>query len=169
LTPRAAVVVAALVLGGACGTGSAAAQAMPRGGKDDVVKGTAGADVLRGGRGDDRLVGRQGSDRLSGGPGRDRLEAGPGRDTMRGGAGGDTLIPGVDDRIDRIIGGRGDDLGAAIRTDQVSMGSGQDYVLVARPRPAMVIDCGPGQDTVSFQGPPPPGLVVEGCEEVVVL
>ena len=168
VTVRAAAGIAVLVLC-AGGTGSAAAESMPRGGEHEVVMGTAGADALRGGRGDDRLVGRQGSDRLSGGAGRDRLEAGPGRDTLRGGRGGDTLIPGVDDRTDRIIAGPGDDIGAAIRTDQVSMGSGRDYVLVARSRPGMAIDCGAGEDTVSFQGPPPPELVVEGCEEVVVI
>ena len=165
---RAAVVSAVLVLG-AFGTGSAVAQATPRGGEDDVVIGTAGDDVLRGGRGDDRLVGRQGSDQLFGGPGQDRLEAGTGHDTLRGGPGGDTLIPGIDRQVDRIVGGRGHDYAAAIRNDRVSMGSGNDYVLVARPRPGMVVDCGPGLDTVSFQGPPPPEVVVEGCEDIVVL
>ena len=54
----------------ACGTVSASAQAMSRGGEDDVVIGTAGADVLRGGRGDDRLVGRQGPDQLLAAPDR---------------------------------------------------------------------------------------------------
>ena len=131
--------------------------------------GTAGADVLRGGRGDDRLVGRQGPDRLTGSAGQDRLEGGRGRDALRGGRGGDTLIPGVEKQVDRIIGGRGNDYAAAIGQDHVSMGSGLDYVLVARPRPDMVIDCGPGEDTVSFNEAPPPGLVVEECEDVVVL
>ncbi len=150
-------------------TAGSAPAIVPNGGEDDVVTGTAGADVLRGGRGYDRLVGRQGDDRLLGGPGQDRLEGGLGHDTLRGGPGADTLIPGRDHQVDRIVGGRGHDYAAAIRNDHVSMGSGFDVVLVARPQPGMVIDCGPGKDTVSFNEAPPLGLLVEGCEEVVVL
>ncbi len=167
VTTGAAAASAVLVLA-AAGTGGAAAQA-PSGGEDDVVMGTAGPDVLRGGRGDDRLVGRQGSDRLFGGARQDRLEAGRGRDTLRGGPGGDALIPGIDDQVDRIIGGRGHDIAVAIRNDRVSLGSGTDSVVVVRPRAGMVIHCGPGNDTATFEEPPPPGLVVEGCEDVPVL
>jgi Ca2+-binding RTX toxin-like protein len=164
---RAGVGVALLLLV-TSGPGGAAAQ-VPNGDEHDVVIGTPGADVLRGGRGDDRLVGRGGSDRLFGGPRQDRLEAGRGRDILRGGPGGDTLIPGVDRQVDRIIGGRGHDYAVAVRSDRVSLGSGLDYVLVARPEPDMVIDCGPGEDTASFSGPPPQGLLIEACEDVVVL
>jgi hypothetical protein len=84
---------------------------------DDKVGGGSRADFLDGGSNNDRVTGGRGDDKLRGGPGRDRvsgkggddhIEGGDGRNRLSGGGGADKLYA-VNDRVDRIRCGSGDD------------------------------------------------------------
>lgn len=80
-------------------------------------------DVLRGERGQDLLVGGDGDDVLSGGDHGDRLVAGLGFDTIWGDAGSDKIrsceSSALDEYVDDVFGGPGDDLGRTDEADHV--------------------------------------------------
>jgi Ca2+-binding RTX toxin-like protein len=89
-----------------------------KGGNDKLI-GKAGNDLLAGDAGNDTLSGGPGDDTLLGGLGRDRLVGGAGRDAIVGGAGNDA-INSVDNEVDQISCGDGNDTVRADRGDSVS-------------------------------------------------
>lgn len=120
----------------------------------DTLKGDAGSDILQGGPGNDTLDGGLGDDQELGGDGNDRLmqrQAGNGSDQLHGGDGldtvtyasriaGVTLVAGggggsedlVDDAIEFVIGGKGDDsfqFAAAAVGRTYSGGPGNDTLI----------------------------------------
>jgi Ca2+-binding RTX toxin-like protein len=105
--------------------------------------GSAGADKLLGGEGSDLLRGLGGRDQLSGGPGDDCLHGGADRDRLHGGQ-GDDLLAGGRER-DRVQAGQGDD------------------VVHARHGRADLVDCGPGDDTVTVGRKD----ITRNCEHIV--
>lgn len=72
--------------------GTAAANTLTGGLRDDVFAGRGGNDSLTGGGGNDILRGETGGDTLSGGAGRDMLTGGIGADKLTGGGGEDVFI-----------------------------------------------------------------------------
>ena len=88
---------------------------------DDVVHGGPGNDDVHGRKNDDEVYGDAGNDRVNGAYGNDLVDGGPGDDELIGSAGNDTLVGGEgDDRIEAI-----DD-----EVDRVSCGPGNDLALV---------------------------------------
>jgi uncharacterized repeat protein (TIGR01451 family) len=141
-----------------------------RGGRDDdVLNGTVfgdtlfgleGSDLLRGGDGGDCLWGGDGSDVLDGDGGDDGLWGGNGRDRLIGGAGNDRLRGGL--MRDVLVGGDGDDqLLPGTGRDLVRAGFGND-VINARDGSRDVIECGPGDDSVTADR----SDRLRGCEHV---
>ncbi|MBI4694392.1 MAG: FG-GAP repeat protein [Gammaproteobacteria bacterium] len=97
-------------------------------GGDDTLSGYGGRDLLVGGTGRDLLLGGDGADALEGGTeadllagdaGEDRLDGGAGRDLLSGGSGNDAVSGGPDD--DLVSGGGGSDVLAG--------GDGNDLLL----------------------------------------
>ncbi|MFE8583487.1 cadherin domain-containing protein [Sphingomonas sp. NCPPB 2930] len=120
---------------------------------DDVLKGSAGDDVLVGGTGDDMLVGGLGADVLDGGDGFDTADysdasAGvnvylDGR-ASTGEAMGDRLI-----NIERVLGGRYDDLLVGNAGANDLAGGGGDDVLVGGAG-ADTLEGGAGEDIADY-------------------
>jgi uncharacterized repeat protein (TIGR01451 family) len=137
---------------------------------DDVMTGTAfgdtffglgGSDLVRGGDAGDCLWGGDGNDVLDGDGGDDDLWGGNGSDRLLGGAGNDRLRGGL--KRDVLIGGDGDDqLRPGTGRDLVRAGFGND-VISARDGSRDVIECGPGDDSVSADRRDR----LRGCEHVV--
>jgi len=136
----------------------------------DVIEGTDGPDRLSGTAQRDTIRGYDGRDVLHGRAGDDVLRAGRGHDVLYGGPGADRLFPGRDGWTDdRVYGGRGPDRISALFTDKVWAGGGNDVIrVVESPAPPwliMVVDCGPGQDTVIWlEGE---AFESKGCERVL--
>ena len=117
-----AVVVVALLL--ASGVVLARSITCPGG----VCLGTKRADTITGTVGTDEINGRGGGDTIDGGNG---------SDTIAGGGGNDTITDiGVVPDIDRVSGGKGNDI---IDVREGDPGDAPDQV-----------DCGPGTDTIFF-------------------
>ena len=123
--------------------GTAGADALTGGSKNDLIIGFEGNDVLSGGGGNDCLVGGSGQDILNGGSGNDIHDGGPQNDIINGGSGNDQIDGGLgndqidagsdndtvlgNDGNDNISGGSGNDnLTGGIGTDRIRGGSGMD-------------------------------------------
>jgi hypothetical protein len=97
-------------------------------GAGDVIFGRGGGDSIRGGDGNDCLVGGAGNDTLRGDSGDDRLTGGSGTDTLIGGAGvnaydagsGNDVVDSVNQRVELVRCGAGQDKASVDRRDQVS-------------------------------------------------
>jgi len=100
-------------------------------GGDDLLDGGNGDDIAHGGQGNDTLHVDGGDDALHGNYGDDTLFGGAGVDTLFGGLGED-LISGADDTGERdyINGGDGDDTLVAGANDVLTLGDGEDQVIV---------------------------------------
>ncbi|MGH6952002.1 MAG: pre-peptidase C-terminal domain-containing protein [Vitreimonas sp.] len=91
----------------------------------DVLLGGAGNDDLAGGNSADTLAGEAGDDTLDGGNDNDQLGGGAGNDILRGGNGNDVMLGG--DGIDTLDGGNGnDELDGGAGNDTISGGNGDD-------------------------------------------
>lgn len=116
--------------------GSARADDIRLGGRDNVVDGGgghdwiaggAGNDTLRGGAGNDVILGQNGNDRLLGQKGHDLLVGGAGNDTLLGGQGSDTLRGGAGN--DLLQGDAGHDwLAGGAGADTLRGGAGNDWL-----------------------------------------
>lgn len=125
----------------------------------DYLSGSAGADVMAGGRGDDGFAGGNGDDRIYGGPGDDGMT-----DWVET----EFANPAPDDR-DLLVGGPGDDsIALSEGTDRVPAGSGGDAISTDDDDAVDHIDCGDGDDRVTYFGPVDPLDELVGCEHVVV-
>ncbi len=125
----------------------------------DTLFGHGGADLLRGGQGDDHLYGGQDGDVLVGEDGNDALQGGDGDDLLIGGKGSDTLFGGdgndildgraedIDNKVDFLNGGTGNDTIIADGNDIVTGGSGADEIHLAEAAEGVsVMDFQPGED-----------------------
>lgn len=128
----------------------------------EQVDGSAFSDRLIGGAGDDFMTaGNGGGDRLGGGAGDDHLSIArfatdvAADSTLNGGEGDDVLsvamAAGVLDRV-TVIGGGGDDTANLLVSarQSVSMGVGEDRVVLALGVGEVAITLGKGVDTVTF-------------------
>ena len=94
----------------------------------NIMFGTAGADALTGGSKNDLIIGFEGNDVLSGGGGNDCLVGGSGQDILNGGSGNDIHDGGHQNDI--INGGSGNDrIDGGLGNDQIDSGSDNDTVL----------------------------------------
>lgn len=94
----------------------------------NIMFGTAGADALTGGSRNDLIVGFEGNDVLSGGGGNDCLVGGSGQDILNGGSGNDIHDGGFQNDI--INGGSGNDqIDGGLGNDRIDAGSDNDTVL----------------------------------------
>ena len=116
----------------------------------DVIHGKGAADVIQGKGGPDEIYGDKGADQLYGNGGRDIIvtRGHDGPNTLSGGRGHDKLYP------------RGQ--------DEVLGGLGNDRIEAAYPDPAMIVDCGPGNDTLIFNEAHP-GVAITNCEHVKIV
>ena len=93
----------------------------------NIIFGTAGADALTGGSKNDLIIGFEGNDVLSGGSGNDCLVGGSGRDILNGGSGNDIHDGGSQNDI--INGGSGNDqIDGGLGNDFIDAGSDNDIV-----------------------------------------
>ena len=130
--------------------------------------GLGGADCLNGRSGSDTLLGGDGRDELRGGAGEDYLDGGNGSNRFSGGEGNDIIKSGgTSDRgvTEVIYGGEDGDLiflsgGSA----EVFAGPGDDTIVAANGWPD-VIDCGDGNDQVSYE----PEDTITDCEDLLPL
>ena len=141
----------------------------PRG---DIISAGRGNDTLLGKRGDDRLVGDHGGDTIKGGSGQDLMLGGQGDDRIHGGRGSDNLSGGGEDDFlsggqgdDRIRGGpAGDSVTPGVGGDSVQLGGGRDQLFVEVDDDADVVDCGNGDDTVTYVAAVDPADTFVNCE-----
>lgn len=133
---------------------------------DDVMLGQSGDDVIVGGFGHDRAQGGSGDDVINTGAAEDRIDGGSGNDTLHGGSGGDLVRGGSGD--DWVFGDSG--------PDRLYGGPGNDTVFANDGGRDLLIDCGPGEDTVVMDPVSSRGGIsdrqlrraglVRGCEHV---
>lgn len=125
---------------------------------NDAIAGEDGDDLILGEGGDDTLIGGNGDDTLNGGEGNDELNGSKGSDTLFGAAGNDTLIGGLNDDIleggkgeDRLFGGYGNDTLDGVtgettpETDYLNGGGDDDTISAG---PGDVVSLGDGEDQV---------------------
>lgn len=86
---------------------------------NDDVHGRKGNDVISGDDGNDRVNGAYGDDRVNGGPGNDLLIGSIGRDIM-GGDDGDDRMESVDNEVDQVDCGNGNDVAVVDPIDVVA-------------------------------------------------
>lgn len=128
----------------------------------EQVDGSAFSDRLIGSAGDDFMTaGDGGGDRLGGGAGNDHLSIARfavdtvTTSTLNGGDGDDvlsvTMAPGVTETVN-VIGGNGDDTANLLVSGRqsVSMGTGEDRVVLTLGAGEVAITLGKGVDTVTF-------------------
>lgn len=132
------------------------------------VTGTAGDDVLHGTSSADTIKARAGNDTVHGGAGADKIYGDRGKDTLYGGKGADDIEDATSPAPDRIFGGTGGDLILTNYKDQVKAGSGNDTIDAFYPDKSMVIDCGSGDDHVTFNQKHP-GVTLLHCEHVKIV
>ena len=116
--------------------GTAGADALTGGSKNDLIIGFEGNDVLSGGGGNDCLVGGSDQDILNGGSGNDIHDGGPQNDIINGGSGNDQIDGGLgNDRIDAgsdndiVLGNNGNDnINGGSGNDTLTGGNGTDTV-----------------------------------------
>jgi Ca2+-binding RTX toxin-like protein len=151
---------------------------------DDRIWGGRGSDFIHGSSGDDRLVGGPNLDFLNGWEGDDRLYFGngmdygmgmDGNDRLRGGSGDDRPLQGGPGR-DRIWGGSGDDrlLGQQDRdliwpgpgVDESHTGGAADRVLLRVDGASDHVNCGTGDDAVTYSGQRDAADTLTACERV---
>ena len=119
------------------GTAEADTYTAPDGSRDKIL-GRAGNDVLTPGDRSDLVRDNRGDDAIEGGEGRDRIHGGLGDDRLSGG-----------EHADRIFGGPGaDGINGGTGPDRIRAGLGDDTI-VANDGTRDLIDCGPGEDTVT--------------------
>lgn len=122
-------------------------------GNGSWLYGNGGADVLRGGRSKDYLRGGAGDDVLFGNNGTDTLHGDEGNDNLYGGNGNDTLSQG--EGIGILDGGDGKDYivassdkNAAILSETLIGGEGNDRILDVGSHSSDIVDAGAGYDMV---------------------
>ncbi|NKX74607.1 hypothetical protein HGG73_10585 [Rhodobacteraceae bacterium R_SAG3] len=98
------------------------------GNNDDVIQAGAGDDTVSSNLGNDSVDAGDGNDSVLGGSGADTLFGGAGNDTLEGNDGDDQLTGG--EGSDSLVGGDGDDYLLAGAGDTVSVGSGDDLILI---------------------------------------
>jgi len=117
-----------------------------------TVVGNSGKDLIYGVGGDDFLSGGQGDDTLYGGGDDDTLYGRVGSDTMFGGSGDDMLGGAVDDDVDLLYGGAGEDE-FTLRPGDHGFGGGDDDTFVVGSHgltAGQTIDGGGGDDTLNM-------------------
>lgn len=94
----------------------------------DTVYGGQGADSIATGEGNDVILGEADNDIIVSGEGDDKIYGGTGQDSLHGQNGNDWIFGGNDEQSDLLIGGAGDDVIVANRTDRIILGDGSDIV-----------------------------------------
>ena len=103
---------------------------------DDTIQVTSGTNTVFGGAGADSLVGGSGTDQINGDGGDDVILDGTGSATITGGTGADSIkMSAADGSTDLVSAGAGADTvsnltTAGTKTDQVSMGDGDDVFIL---------------------------------------
>ena len=142
------------------------------GADDDFIIGEDGNDDLAGGEGADTILGGAGDDIIDGGNGDDDLNGGSGADDIKGGSGDDNIWGGNGD--DLITGSAGDDMvSGQFGADTLFADSGNDFLFGGVDDDLLVgnllrgvntFDCGPGSDSVWWDGGFTGGTIVIGTD-----
>jgi Ca2+-binding RTX toxin-like protein len=138
---------------------------------DDFADGGGGPDFLNMGHGNDRAIDLAGGNVLYGGNGADVLRTAPGRSEgtrLIGGRGNDTLrYESRQARSADFLAGRGHDHVFVARAKaDVSLGPGNDYVMLQSDGSKDRVDCGPGRDRVEYSATIDEGDVHIDCERI---
>ncbi len=134
----------------------------------DVISALAGNDLVNAAGGTDTVKGGPGSDLLYGGSGPDKVYGGKAGDRLFGQSGADLLDDARGTARDVITGGPGADRIFANYRDRVVAGSEDDDIVVVYSDPSMSINCGTGQDRVTFNQKHP-GVELVSCEKVRIV